>query len=76
MLKNPEGNVAISMKGKEALVSRSVFPKPPKSLGPGPVVLPGIAHKGVTEVEVANALMSQSATKLPVQIKSIFRSCV
>lgn len=64
-LKDPEGNVAISMKAKEALVRRSAFPKPPKSLRPEPVVLPGIAHKGVTEVKVANALMFQSATKAP-----------
>lgn len=53
------------MKAKKALVCKLAFPKPPKSLQPEPVVLPGIAYKRVTKVEVANALMFQSATKAP-----------
>ena len=64
-LKDPEGNIATSMKAKEDLVRRSAFPKPPLSLDPEPTIVPGIAHKKVTEVEVAHAIMSQSATKAP-----------
>lgn len=72
-IKDPDGNVATSMKAKEALVCRSAFPKPPISLGPEPLVLPRVAHIGVTEVKIAHALMSQSATKAPGPDKINFR---
>ncbi len=53
------------MKAKEDLVRKSAFPKPPISLDQELVITPGIAHKSVTKIEVAHALMSQSATKAP-----------
>ena len=72
-LNDPDGNIATSMKAKEALICRSAPPKPPISLGPEPLVLPGVAHIGVTEVKIAHALMSQSATKAPGPDKINFR---
>ena len=64
VLKDFDGNITISMKVKEDLVHKSTFPKP-ISLNQEPIITSGIAHKSVTEVEVAYALMSQSATKAP-----------
>lgn len=72
-LKDPDGNIATSMKAKEALVRRSAFPKPPIGLEPEPFVLPGVAHRGVTEEKIFHALMSQSATKAPGPDKINFR---
>lgn len=65
VLKDSDGNIATSIKAKEDLIRKSAFPKPPISLDHEPVITPGIAHKSVTEVEVAHALMSQSAIKTP-----------
>lgn len=53
------------MKTKEDLVRRSAFPKPSLSLDSEPTIVPGIAHKKVTKVKVAYALISQSAIKAP-----------
>lgn len=64
------------MKAKEALVRRSAFPKPPISLGPEPLVLPGIAHMEITEEKVSYALMSQSTAKAPGPDKITFGSYV
>ncbi len=62
-LKDSDGNTALFMKAKEALVRRSAFPKPP----PNPVeslVSPyGLLHRKVTEEVVVQALMTQVATK-------------
>lgn len=64
-LKDPKGNIAISMNVKEALVRKSAFPKPLRSIRPEPKTEPGIAHLLVTEDIVSKALVSQSATKAP-----------
>lgn len=61
------------MKAKEALVCRSAFLKPPIGLEPESSVLPGVAHRGVTEEKIFQALMSQSATKAPGTDKINFR---
>ena len=48
-LKDTEGHVATSMKAKEALVCKSAFPSPPKSVHSEPIVMPGVAHQMVTK---------------------------
>ncbi len=53
------------MKAKEALVQRSAFPKPPTNLIEPPVTSFGLAHTKITEESVAQALMTQLATKAP-----------
>ena len=64
-LRDPEGNIATSMKEKEALVCKSAFPKPPRSIGREPHMRAGIAHRDITEEKISHALMSQSAKKAP-----------
>ena len=64
-LKDSERNTAVSIKAKEALVRRSVFPKPPPSLLDSLVISSGLAHTKVTEQIVAQALTTQAATKAP-----------
>ena len=64
-LRDPDKNVATSMKEKEALVRRSAFPKPSQSHEPEPLFLPGIAYMSIIETKIGNALMSQSAIKAP-----------
>lgn len=64
-LKDSDGNAAVSMKAKEALVRRSAFPKPPTSLVQTPVTSSGSAHTKITEAIVAQALMTQAGTKAP-----------
>ena len=64
-LKDSDGNVAVSMKAKEALVRQSVFPKPPTSLVQTPVISSGLAHTKITEAIVAQALVTQARTKAP-----------
>ena len=64
-LRDPEGNIATSMKEKEALVCKSAFPKPPRSIGPEPRIKAGIAHTDITEEKISHALTSQSAKKAP-----------
>lgn len=51
------------MKAKKDLVRRSVFSKPPTSLRPEPAISSRIAHRNITEIDVTNALLSQSAIK-------------
>ena len=53
------------MKAKEALVRRSAFPKPPTNLIEPPVTSFGLAHTKITEEVIAQALMTQAATKAP-----------
>ncbi len=64
-LKDSDGNTAVSMKAKEALVRRSAFPKPPINLIEPPVIPFRSAHTKITEEAVAQAVMAQSATKAP-----------
>lgn len=56
--KDLDRNVATSIKTKEAFICRLLFPKPPISFGPKPLVLPAIAHIGVTKIKIAYVLMS------------------
>lgn len=51
------------MRAKEALVQRSVFPKPPINLTTPPVTSFGLAYTKITEEMVAQALMTQAAIK-------------
>ncbi len=64
-LKDSDGNMAVSMKAKEALVPRSAFPKPPTNLVKPPVTSFGPAHTKITEEVIAQAFMTQVATKAP-----------
>ena len=72
-LKHSEGNTAVSMKAKEALVRRSIFPKPPPSLLDSPVISSGLAHIKITKEIVAQALTTQAATKAPSPDKINFQ---
>lgn len=72
-LKDVDGNVATSMKAKEALVYRSAFPKPPISLEAEPLISSGIAHKRITEEKVYLALVIQAIAKAPGPNKINFR---
>ena len=65
ILKDGDGNIAVSMKAKEALVRRSAFPKPPPNLLEPPVTPRASAHTKITEETVARALTTQAATKAP-----------
>lgn len=62
-LKDSNGNTAVFIKAKEALVRKSAFPKPlPNPIEP--LVTPnGSFHTRITEEVVAQALMTQAATK-------------
>lgn len=72
-LKDPEGNIATSMKAKEALVRKSAFPKLPSDFRPDQRIEPGIAHVTITEDIVCKALVNQSATKAPGPNKISFQ---
>ena len=57
-LKDSDGNTAVSMKAKEALVRRSAFPTPPLNTVE-PLVSPhGLLHRKITEEVIAQALMT------------------
>ena len=64
-LKDSDGNTAVSMKAKEALVRKSAFPKPPANFVEPPVISSGVAHTKINEEVIAQALMTQAATKAP-----------
>ena len=72
-LKDVDGNIATSMKAKEALVYQSAFPKPPISLETEPLISSGIAHKGITEEKIYLALVTQAIAKAPGPNKINFR---
>ena len=61
------------MKAKEALVRKSAFPKPPANCEVPRVIGAGTAHVKVTEEIVAQALMTQAATKAPGPDRINFR---
>ena len=65
VLKDTEGNIAVTMKAKEALVRKSAFAKPLIGLAEPPVISPGMAHIKVTEEAVSQGLMTQAAMKAP-----------
>ncbi len=64
-LKDSEGNIAVSMKAKEALVGKSAFPRPPPNFLETPAIPLGLAHTKITEEIVGQALLTQAATKAP-----------
>ena len=63
----------VSMKTKEALVRRLVFPKLSSSLVEPPVMSTEFAHTKITEDLVAEALMTQATTKVPGSDKINFQ---
>ena len=65
VLKDSNGNTAVSMRAKEALVRRSAFPKPPTNLIESLVTALGFAHTKISEELVGQALIIQVATKAP-----------
>ncbi len=65
MLKDHLGNVAVSMKDKEALVRKSAFPPPPKSDLRQPKILKGVVYQKITQDQVYCALVAQSTEKTP-----------
>ena len=64
-LKDPLGNIAISMKDKEAMVRKTAFPPPPKSTLREPRIPVGTAHLIITKEQVYSALIAQSTQKAP-----------
>ena len=72
-LKDSNGNIAVSIKAKKSLVRRSAFPKPPPNLVEYLVSPYKLLHTKVTKEVVAQALMTQSATKAPVSNKINFQ---
>lgn len=60
---NSEGNIAIFMKAKEAMIRKSAFPKSFTNLSQLPAILFGLAYTNLTKKLVAQALTIQSATK-------------
>ena len=72
-LKDSDGNTAVSMKAKEALVRKSAFPKPPINLFEPSVIPSGLAHTKITEEVVARTLMTQAANKAPGPDKINFK---
>ena len=64
-LKDNEGNIAVSMKAKEALVRKSAFPRPPPNFLKTPAIPLGLAYTKITEETVGQTLLTQAATKAP-----------
>lgn len=64
-LKDPSGNIAISMKDKEHMVQRTTFPPPPRSTLKEPKISAGIAHTIITKELVRKTLLAQSTQKIP-----------
>ena len=62
-LRDSDGNTAVSIKAKEALVRKSAFLKPPTNLVELPVISLGLAYTKIIEEVVAQALVTQAATK-------------
>ena len=62
-LKDSDGNMAVSMRAKEALIWISAFPKPLANLVEPLVTSFGSAHTKINEEVVGQALMTQAATK-------------
>ena len=67
-LKDSDGNTAISMRAKEALVRRSAFPKPLTNLVEFSVTPFGSAHTRINEEVVGQALIVENRlTKIYIQ---------
>ncbi len=65
VLKDYLGNIAISMKDKEALVRKSIFPPPPRSDLRQLRIPIGVAHQKITQNQVYCTLVAQSIKKTP-----------
>ena len=64
-LRDSDGNTAVSMKAKEALVRKSSFPKLLTNFIELLVISCGLAPTKIIEKVVAQALVTQAATKAP-----------
>lgn len=64
-LKDSDGNTAVSMRAKEALVRKSAFPKSPTNVIQPLRLSFGSAHTKITEELVAQALMTQLQKRKP-----------
>ena len=64
-LQDFEENITMSMKEKKALVYKSVFLKPPHSIGPESRIRAGIAHIDIIEEKISYTLTLQSTRKAP-----------
>ncbi len=62
-LKNSNRIIAVFMKVKEALIWRLAFSKPPPNLVESFVSPCGLLHRKITKKVVAQALITQAATK-------------
>lgn len=62
-LRDPSGNIAISMKDKKVMVQRTAFPPPPQSTLREPRISAGTAHTIITKELVQKALIAQSTQK-------------
>ena len=60
MLKDLLGNVAISMKDKEAMIQKTAFFPPPKSTLREPRIPTDIAHLTIIKKQIYNAVIAQS----------------
>ena len=63
--KDNDGNMALSMKAKKALIQKLAFSKPFTNLIKSPVPFFGLAYTKITEKVVAQALITQAAIKAP-----------
>ena len=63
--KGPNGEIAVTMQDKEALVRAHAFPKPPTTVEDEYRPMQGSAHLLVMEDMVARALLCQSVKKTP-----------
>ena len=64
MLQYSDENIATFIKAKEALVYKSVFPKPLTSHSQEPCMVAGMAYLEVMGEKIAYALLLQSTTKV------------
>ena len=71
-LKNSLGNIAISMKHKEAIIQKSTFLPPPKSTLKEPKIPVSTTYSTITKEQVYNPLIAQSTQKGPSQDKINF----
>ena len=72
MLKEPLGNIAISIKDKEAMVQKTAFLLPPKSILREPKIFIDIIHLTIIKEQVYNTLIVQSTHKAPGLDKTNF----
>ena len=64
-LKDSEGNIAVSIKAKKALVWKSAFLKSSPNFFKTPAIPLGLAHAKIIEKTVGQILLTQVSTKAP-----------